>query len=251
MQNQLQVLLDTILNSPLWVQEVIYLDVKSHLDAALKVVATDTEVKEPVYPAYIPEITFKGKRELDTHEHNLELNHYKLLKCANESQRIIDITLSNFWTLEEASACLSDCIEQEYIKMPENSFIYASICYLGNKIRLGEYVKKINKINIEELDDILRQQKKYNEQNPDAKLKVGEIMVKMGYVATQDIDKMIYTKEESKKRFILSAPKLQTESNVSSQEIALLKNKIQKLTEENNLLKNKLREIFNIQNKHK
>ena len=68
----------------------------------------------------------------------------------------------------------------------------------------------------------------------------------MGYVANKDIDKIINLKEEAKKRFIISNDfKLPAQNeNVDYTE---LQQKIKKLTTENNLLKDKLRAIFNIQ----
>lgn len=245
--------MESILNAPLWVQEVVYLDVKNHLEKILPLAANQAKEGE-VYPAYYPEITYKGKRELETHEHNLDFNIYKYLKSALNKQRVIDITLDNFWTLEESSSYLAQCIKMEMIKSPIDPVVSASIFYLGGEIRLGEYVKRINKIDIKELDDILRKQKHYNEENPETKLKIGEIMIEMGFVANKDIDKIIYTKNEAKKRFILStdskpaalpAPAQNTSVNAANEEL------IKKLTAENKLLKEKLRAVFNIQNKKK
>lgn len=251
--NNLHLLMENILSAPLWVQEVIYLDIKNHLEEILPLAANQAKASE-IYPAFFPEITYKGKKELETHEHNLDFNIYKYLKCALNKQRVIDITLDNFWTLEESSAYLAECIRLEMIKNPVDPVLSASIFYIGGEIRLGEYVKRINKIDIKELDDILRKQKNYNEQNPDTKLKIGEIMVEMGFVANKDIDKIIYTKNEAKKRFILStdtkpaslpAPAQNNAINNANEEL------IKKLTAENKLLKDKLRAVFNIQNKKK
>ena len=108
----------------------------------------------------------------------------------------------------------------------------------------------MDKIDIQGLDDILRKQKLHNEENPDNKVKIGELLINMGYVANKDIDKILNMKQEAKRRFIVSndfKPAAQSE-NVNYTE---LQQKIQKLTTENNLLKDKLRAIFNIQNKKK
>lgn len=248
-KNYLDILTDVIFNAPLWVQEVIFLDMKKHLESKFSGI-TSPQKEDEVYPAYTPVLTFKGKKELETHDHNLDFNVYKCLNCAHEGQRVIDITLNNFWTLEETSSYLAECIKQEFIQTPENPVLAAGIFYLGNHIRLGEYVKRLDKINVQELDDVLRKQKVHNEENPDAKLKIGEVLIDMGYVANKDIEKIIHIKEEAKKRFIVSndmrAPA--KSENVNYQE---LQQKIQKLTQENNLLKDKLRAIFNIQNKKK
>lgn len=249
--NNLQILMERILNAPLWVQEVVYLDIKKHLEEVLPNASVGAKESE-VYPAHYPEITFKGKKELETHENGLDFNIYKYLKSALGKQRVIDITLNNFWTLEESSKYLSECIKREFIKEPSDPVISASIYYLSGEIRLGEYVKRLNKIDIKELDDILRKQKQHNEENPESKLKIGEIMVDMGFVANKDIDKIIHTKSEAKKRYILTgdnkpaamsptAPNLP--QNGPNDEV------VKRLMMENKLLKDKLRAVFNLQNK--
>lgn len=264
-QNNFNILMEQIIKAPLWVQEVIYHDIKDRLKAVLPAFSFE-ETDASVYPAIKPEITFKGKKELETHEQNLHFNIYKYLKSALEGQRVVDITLNNFWTLEESSRYLGECIQKEFIKAPANFVVNASIFYLGGFIRLGEYVKKIDKIDVNSLDNILRKQKRHNEANPDAQLKIGEIMLDMGVVANKDIDKIIHIKEESKKRFILTAeikgavqpatnlnkptfpqqpetiPPTGT-TNVPNEEL------LKKLMIENKLLKDKLRAVFNIQNK--
>ncbi|MBS4761083.1 MAG: hypothetical protein KHX03_10340 [Clostridium sp.] len=245
-QNNLGVLVETIFNAPLWVQEVIFVDMKKHLEEKLKGVTDATE--EEIYPTYIPELSFKGKKELETHDHNHDFNIYKYLTSASQGLRVIDITLNNFWTLEESSKYLAECIKNEYIKSPANPALYAGIFYIGGEIRLGEYVKKLNMINIEQLDDVLRKQKQYNEENPQSPKKIGEMLLSMGYVANKDIDKILYIKNEAKKRFILSND-LKAPAKAENVNYEELQQKIQKLTQENNLLKDKLRAIFNIQNK--
>ena len=258
MQNNLDMLLNTIFDAPVWVQEVIYLDIKQKLKEQLASV-TMPDTNGVIYPVYIPELTFKGKKELETHDNNLDFNIYKYLAAAAQNIRVIDITLNNFWTLEESSRYLAECIKREFIKAPADLVLSASIFYLAGEIRIGEYVKRLNKINVEELDNVLRQQKQHNQENPNAKLKAGEIMISMGYVANKDIDKILYTKEEAKKRFILSNLQKTAQQPASiSQHSVDYETKIkeltalnQKLAAENNLLKDKLRAIFNIQNKNK
>lgn len=258
MQNNLNILMNTILEAPVWVQEIIYLDIKNNLKEKLASITT-SDNSGIIYPAYVPEITFKGKKELETHESNLDFNIYKYLKAAAQGLRVIDITLNNFWTLEESSKYLAECLKKEFIKSPSDIVLNASIFYLAGEIRIGEYVKRLNKINVEELDDVLRKQKQHNIEHPEAKLKAGEIMISMGYVANKDIDKILYTKEEAKKRFLIANTIKTTQQQDSSQiqpsetetKLKELSIQNQKLIAENNLLKDKLRAIFNIQNKNK
>ena len=244
MSNNLNALINTILSAPAWVKEVIYSDLKKHLENKFGEKAINRE--EDLYTIYVPEITFKGKKELETHEHGHEMNVYKYLAGASSAQRVVDITLNNFWTLEESSRYLAYCIKNEYIREPQNSVVTASIYYLGSEIRLGEYVKRINLIDINQLDDALRKQKELNAGSTYHKL--GEVLIEMGLIVNEDIVKILQIKDESKKRFMLSMDltKSQGTAQVNLKE---LQEKIEKLTKENTLLKEKLRAIFNIQNK--
>lgn len=260
-KSYLSTLTNIIFDAPLWVQEVVVMDIKKNLEDKLPG-STSVFSENDIYPLYVPEITFKGKKEIETHDHNLDFNVYRLLDNIAQGMRIADITLNNFWTLEQTSCYLAVCIKNELIKNPPNPIISAAVFYLGNDIRLGEYVKRIDKIDVSNLDDVLRKQKVHNEENPDAKMKIGEVLVHMGYVANNDIDKIINLKEEAKKRFMLSNDlKAQQQAPASAPlpapakeegpDCEELQRKIQKLTAENNLLKEKLRAIFNIQSKKK
>ncbi len=253
MQNSLDNIMKLIYNAPVWVQEVIYLDIKKHLDEKLASISQPDCASEN-YTVFVPELTFKGKKELQTHECNLDFNIYKYLKSVAEGLRVIDITLNNFWTLEESSLYLAECLKKEFIKPITDKVLAASVFYLAGEIRIGEYVKRLNKINVEELDEVLRKQKQHNQENPDAKIKVGEIMVDMGYVANKDIDKILYIKDEAKRRFIISGdvktsePAADTTNTEKLQQLTSLNHK---LATENKLLKDKLRAVFNIQKKNK
>ena len=250
-QNSLDILVNSILESPLWVQEVVFVNIKKRLEDLLKGVTSSNE--DEIYPIYVPELTFLGKKELETHFHKLDMNLYKYLFCVSQNQRVIDITLNNFWTLEESSKYLAELIKSEYVKTPKNRILTASIYYLAGEIRLVEYIKQIDMINIEQLDDVIRKQKNHNESNPSDKKKIGEILLSMGYVANKDIDKILHIKNEAKKRFLVTslntpAKVQQAGAQPSAKEIELQQT-IEKLTKENNLLKGKLRAVFNIQNK--
>ena len=247
MDKNLQLLIKTILDSPVWVQEVILHDIRRNLEGIIPNISETDDAD--IYALYVPELTFKGRKEIESHEHGHEINVYKFLSTANEKLRVIDITLRNFWTLSECSRLLSFCIKNEYIKKPENIYVNASIFYLGNEIRLGEYVKRINMINVDQLEAALRRQKELNTDTHSYK-QLGAVLVEMGYIVPDDIKKILQIKGESEKRFIptLDLSKSADSGGVNYKEIQL---KMEKLAKENAILKEKLRAIFNIQSKNK
>jgi hypothetical protein len=238
-----------VYSTPLWVQEAIFVDLKRRLEKKVSGI-TSINNEEDIYSVYIPKLTFKGKTELETGSHGFDYNVYKCLKNINENQRVVDITLNNFWTLEETSKHLAFCLENELIETPNSLIVYATIFYLGGSIRLGEYVKRIRKINVVELDEVLRQQKDINNTPGNPKKKIGEILIEMGYVANEDINKITHIKEEAKRRFIIQNNEKITAQSQNVNYIELI-DKNNKLLQENNILKDKLRAIFNIQQKNK
>ncbi len=252
MKNYFEILTDIIYESPIWVQEVIFIDMKKKLEERYPGLTSQPNESD-VYPCFVPEITVKGRQELQTKslQGTHGINLYKCLNSLTNSLRVIDVTLNNFWTLEETSEALVTCLKQEYIREPENLLVSSAILYLGNEIRLGEYVKRLNKINMNQLDDVLQKQRQYNDEHPENKKKIGEMLIDMGFVANNDIDKIIQIKDESKRRFIVPQNASIQLSNNGDNDVQELKDLVDKLTKENNLLKDKLRAIFNIQNKKK
>ena len=251
MKNNLNLLMDTILGAPAWIQEALYIDLGEKLKEKIPTFDLSYSLADS-YPIYRPKITFKGKQELQNHDMGLDFNVYKYLNSLMEELRVIDITLNNFWTLEESSKYLIECIKNEFVTPPTNTVLLAEIYYLSGEIKIGEFVKRINKINVEELDMVLRKQKQYNLEHPDEKIKTGELLVDMGYVANNDIEKILYVKDESKKRYIVSCINMGgNESPESDAKIEEINELNQKLLAENKFLKDKLRAVFNIQNKNK
>lgn len=243
--------MDTILSAPAWIQEALYIDLGDKLKEKIPTLDLSYSMSES-YPIYRPKITFKGKQELKNRDMGLDFNVYKYLNSLMDELRVIDITLNNFWTLEESSKYLIECIKNEFVTPPSNTVLLAEIYYLSGEIRIGEFVKRINKINVEELDIVLRKQKNYNIEHPDEQIKTGELLVDMGYVANNDIDKILYIKDESKKRYIVTNINAGgADSEGFAQKIKELNELNQKLLAENKLLKDKLRAVFNIQNKNK
>jgi hypothetical protein len=239
MKSNLSVLIKTINNAPLWIKEVIFHDLKAYLSAQvpgiLDIPADD------IYSLTVPEITFKGKKELETREHVHELNIYKYLTSACNQLRVVDITLNNFWNLEESSRFLARCIKSEYIKVPASSVVQATIYYMANEIRLGEYIKRINIIDVNQLEAALRKQK---EVSVHSYQKLGDVLQEMELVTDRDLSKILQIKDESQKRFMLPP-----DSSSDVKQNGEMQERIDKLTQENTLLKEKLRAVFNIQNK--
>lgn len=249
-------LVETILSAPFWVQEALFIDLLSSFEEKLDFKA---DVKtDDMYTLYVPELTFKGKKEFDTHERGHEPNMYKLLQSTFVKKRIVDIAIDNFMTLEDVSKLLSEAIKLEYIKPPVNYAVSASIYYMSGEIRLGEYAKRARLIDVVQLDTAMRRQKELNASSGKI-VPIGEVLIEQGFLTKEAIAKIILIKDDSKRRFVFDGAAAGPSSGQSDDtaqsrmniEMQQMKMQLQRYAQENQILKDKLRAVFNLQNKNK
>ncbi len=170
-----------------------------------------------------------------------------LSNCAHEND-LFEITLSNYWTMAETSKIFVRSVELELVNLPESEKTYAVSQFLAGKIRTGEVLKKLGKIDITQLEKAIREQKERQKRGEN--IKIADCMISLGYITEKDVKVLLAFKEESRKRFImgmgLSFIKADTPSD--QQKIyANMQRQMKKLDQENKILKNRLRKILNIQ----
>lgn len=251
--NIFSIFVDRLLDLPLWVKEILYLELKSDIEKnSLTQDICGNIDKESLYQYYVPTLTYSGKKELSSRSTGPSSTIYKFLEAVSLGLNILEITLSNFWTLEETAMLNIQCVEKEYITAPSSVILKAISLYLAGKIRLGEYFKRLGKINVDQLDTAIRKQKELEAAGQ--KVGMATVMIRLGYINEEESKMVLLIKDECKKRFILnsdipgktsvSGPPQGGASSVSpvggvsaSSEIVL------KLTKENTILKNKLQAI--------
>ena len=187
---------EKILNLPLWVKEIIYFILKKNLRETLPCSNIDTN-EEDLYQYLCPQITYAGKKEherLQKEDPNTSL--YKFLDALINNKSIIEITLNNAWTLEETSQIYYNCIEHQLVAMSSNPTINAKATYLAGRIRIGEYLKRIGLINVDQLETAMRIQKESEQSNQ--KKGFASILVDLDLITRDDTDSILLIKQESK-----------------------------------------------------
>lgn len=261
-KNLLSIFLNKLLEFPLWVKQIIYLQLYKNL--ALFLNEDFIQVKEEdVFHVHIPILTFLGRTELTDRKNRCEENVYNFLANASEGLNILEISMNNFWTMEEVAKQYIFCLEQNFIKAPESVYIQAMAGFMAGKYRTGEYFKRTGKIDVDQLERTIVKQKEFAEKgNP---LKMAEVMISLGFITENDCSSLLVIKEEAKKRFILDSSIIPKEVSVATpvvaatpqsesspsvnikpyqDEIAKLTEQNTKLTEQNNKLKEQLTRIL-------
>ena len=186
--------------TPLWIKQVIYANLRFDMERAMSKSTLDTFGYDDLLQLMVPEITRVGIRELDQPGGQLSQGMLKLLHLARHRKTVIDITIINNWTLEQCAVYLLDAIQRELVIEPKSGIIKATIDYLAGKTRLGEYLVKINRLTVEQLDQALRTQK-YIEESMGERTGIANVLINLGYINREDSEGILFLKEESKKNF--------------------------------------------------
>ena len=243
--NTFKLLMQKIVELPLWIKQIIYLELNEELKSSAAHSKLVSEKREDFLQIYTPQMTFLGEKELETRSRNFHSNTYKFLEGVSQKLNVVEIALNNGWSLAECAAFFIETLNAELLMPPKSSCIKGTALYISEKIRLGEYLVKLGKISIDQLDEALRTQK-YIEKSVGDTTALGEILIKLGFVTKADTEGILFLKEESKKRYIPEISKVLSGATQGSSDLNKLEEQVAKLTRENNQLKEQLRKLFKI-----
>lgn len=231
---------------PLWVKQVLYLKtrdkLREELAEFLEVLTTDNLMQY-----YIPKLTFAGKTELSSREKRLPEEFYTFYQSCAQGHDLFEITLSNYWTFAQTCSLFVRSIELQYINIPEDENIISIAQFMAGKIRTGEMMKKLGKIDVMQLEKAIRIQKARNEEGKPVKM--AELMIEMGFITEKDVKILLAFKDDAKKRFVMGVGFSLVKPTNEEETQTLVKGmqkEIKRLDEENRILKSRLRKILNL-----
>lgn len=198
LQNRFKEFIKEILELPVWIKQIIYLELKEQLESSLLNSCFNVTRKEDCLQLYIPKLTYTGKRELESKTKNLSANCYTFLESAFQNISVIEIAIKNSWNLCECSNYFLEAVDAELVLPPPSNVIKGTALYMGGKIRLGEYFVKIGKINIEQLDKALSIQKNM-EENIGDRPGLAQILMDLNFLSKADTESILLLKEDCKK----------------------------------------------------
>lgn len=242
-KNIFTVFLDKLLNFPLWVKQIIFLhlyqNLANHLsEDFIKVTEEDT------FHLYVPILTFAGRNEMVDRKQDCDVNVYNFLVNVHDGLSMLEISMNNFWTMEEVAKNYIFCLDREYVKPPTSKFVLAMAGFMAGRYKTGEYFKRIGRINVDQLEHVLVKQKELAQKGQN--LKMAEIMISLGYITEKDTSSLLIIKEESQKRFILDIGILPKEASMPLREgdVKAYQDEIASLKEQNRVLKDQLGKIL-------
>lgn len=179
---------------PLWVKQVIYAVLRQELERALSSATLTAYSPADTLQIWRPELTSQSQQPSGQAPAAL----VKVLHFARYKKTVMDMAIMNGWSLEQTAILLLDALDRNLLLPPKSGVIMATLTYLGGKIRLGEYLVKIGRLTIEQLDQALRTQM-YIDESLGERTGIANVLINLGYINRQDSEGILLLKEESKK----------------------------------------------------
>ena len=194
-------ILQNLLGYPMWVKQYYYLLLRKDISKHVDIKTIDAKSEDDFVQMFVPKpsaaykILAKKKFNKSILEaHMIERDHYLFLKVIDGKKALIEICNELKWSLTKSASVLIECIERNMVETVNNSDITNAIYYLAGKIRLGEYLFRSNKLTLEQIEKALYAQNLSLTETGE-KLKIGEILVNLGYIKKTDKDEILQLKD--------------------------------------------------------
>ena len=242
--NKFSKFVSDLLLMPIWIKQLMFVYLRYKLEEELTPQYLNSYEIEDIFQLHKSVLTYRGKKELETRSANLSANEYMFLQDSLDGLTIAELTIKNGWNLFEVSNYFINCLDKEFIAMPQSLKMVEIVRYISGKIRIGEYFLRTGQITIEQLETVLEQQetikKATNEQ-----VGAATVLVNMGFVPESEIKAVLRYKEESRKRFMMEDFNILDDVD-SSEDVGSLKATNERLLKENKILKLQLRKLLNL-----
>ena len=190
MQKTSDLFIQNIKNLPIWVKQVVTREILEDLRKKLDEFSQLIE-GEDLFQYMCPKLTFKGKQELMQRTLKLSEGYYIFLKDLSEGNNIFEITIKNNWTFADSAKIFCRLNELEYLQINDyqtNKNIAVAL-FIAGKIKTGEFIKRIGKINAIQLEQAIRYQKQLNDEG--RHIKMASVLIKMGFITDKGLDSLL------------------------------------------------------------
>ncbi len=199
-KNVFKFLINEIFSLPVWIKQIIYLELKQEFESSKIRSYFSSITKDKCFQLYIPKLTYAGRKEIEKKTGKFSNEIYDVLEGAFQELSILETAISNNWSLYECSKYFLDAVDNDLLINPTSPVMRGTALYMAGRIRLGEYFVKINKINMEQLDEALRNQK-YIEDSLGNRPGLADILIDLGFLTKEDTEGILALKKDSENNY--------------------------------------------------
>jgi hypothetical protein len=189
---------------PLWLQQMLFIQLKENLEGALSPDTMALFTSKNVVQCWKPQLTRLGLQQV----HNLQSSNLPkaVLHCltlAQQDMSVMNMALSSQWTLQQTCLVINRAIEQDLMERPQLVVLDATVQYLAGDIRLGEYLVALGKLSAEQLEEAMMTQRYIKEAIGEHVL-LGDVLIRLGLVSKQDSEAILFLKQACDKPYTLA-----------------------------------------------
>ena len=248
MQKESTLFMKNIDNLPIWAKQVVVSEFIGDIEKKIQDMLHLLKSKK-LFQYVEPTLSILGKTELAERSHGLSEGCYIFMEDVANKYSIFDITVKNNWSLADTVKIFVKLFNLEFIKIPqEDSETNMAIAlFIAGEIRIGEFLKKLGKINSDQLEQALRYQKQLNDEG--RHIKMASILIKLGFITNEGLDSLLMYKEESKRRIPVSIGLTSIKFDNAEYEqnhARNLQREIARLENENAIMKKRLKTLLNL-----
>ena len=239
-ENSYSKFMEHLCNFPLWIKQAVYINLSNDLKKYLSQDFISAQQDE-LFHVYHPKLSEKGEQELVTRTSDWDEDIYMFLNCCKNNMNLVEIALEGQFSMEEMAKAFTFCIDQKYFSEDIPRLISSLAGFISGKYRTGEYFIRAGKMTVDDLEKALARQQELQEKGKHAF--IAELMVQMGIIKEKDMKSIMLIKEESSKRFVLQSDVVPLVKHTEGDDLDKLA-KLQRLKEENEILKSKLTKVL-------
>ncbi|MGD9580224.1 MAG: hypothetical protein AB7V50_02525 [Vampirovibrionia bacterium] len=195
--SQYVALIERLKNLPLWVRQAIFSDLKDSIPE-YKQMSISYELENKLAQLYVPKLTAIGSKIIAqggilSTDNDLETKHKLFLTAVHNNMNLLEISHKSRWSFRFTCEVFIELLERAMVCSVENAYIYSQILYIIDRISLGQYFVKTNKITQKDLDRAIFAKKCSDDMGGDTSFE--EILINLSLISSSDIDPIKAIKE--------------------------------------------------------
>lgn len=192
-------LIQRLTSLPLWVKQAVYCEIKADLAECSDIDLLDS-IETKIIQLFRPKLTGNAVKLVSnnsslTNIDKLDVNHKAFIKSAYNNLNLLEISQVNNWSFKQSCNILLDLIDESFVDKIDDNKTYNFILFITNRIRLGEFLVRTNRLTTDRLDKALYTKKCADELNTGLSFK--DVLVNLNYLSLKEVNNISSIKESA------------------------------------------------------
>lgn len=174
---------------PLWVRQALYRELQESMPECSEF-NNVVDIENKLVQLFIPKMTAIGNKIISqggvlSSNDGLEFKHKLFLTAVYNNMNMLEIAHKSGWSFRFTCEVLLELLDKSMIMQIESQQIFYQILYIVDRVSLGSYLAKMNRITKKQLEMALYSKKCSDDMGGDATFE--DIILNLGYITHKDL----------------------------------------------------------------